>query len=385
MTLIIGFLVLGLLITVHEFGHFIIAKLCGVGVIEFAIGFGQRIVSKRIGETRYSLRVFPLGGFVRMVGDTAGGFIEGIEEDKKPAETEAAPEVFDEIQQKMLNDKSRWFLEKPLWARAAIVAAGPFFNLLFAFIFAVAGAWIWGAAEPVNEPLIGDVSSGMPAQKAGVLPGDRILSIDGKSLTTWKDLADTISTSAGRELSLQIERMVEGTRSSVEIKITAEPESAELRLLDDSERKEISYKIGVAPEAIYEPVSALKSFSMGAQHVYFLSALTLKSMWFMIRGEVSPRHIAGPISIFQEAAKSAGKGAPHLLSFIILLSVSLAVLNILPVPVLDGGHLLFMLIEFCLRRPLSVRVQGLANQVGMAALLMLMLFAIGNDIFRLVE
>jgi regulator of sigma E protease len=383
--IIVGLVVLGVLVFVHELGHFIFAKLCKVGVLEFSIGFGKKLWAKRIGETRYAVRLIPLGGYVRMAGDDPRevyGLGSSEEKDKKKFTLEPVEEVTDELERKILADKSKWFLEKGVLAKVAIVLAGPGFNLLFGWILSIAVFFFYGASDLVDQPIIGEVLSGHPAEKAGIQSGDRIISIDGVKLKTWAGLANTVRGSEGREMSFEIERTENGEAVTKSLKIAGEPESVEMALLNDSEAKK-SFVIGIAPLFEDRQVGILDSLKFATLHVLFTCKLTLRSFGLLIKGAISPKHIGGPITIIKEAAGSAEKGLEKLLVFMIFLSISLAILNLLPIPILDGGHLVFFLVEFLKGGPVSLRMQEFANQVGLLLLLALMFFAVGNDIVRL--
>ena len=218
----VSILVLGVLVFVHELGHFLVAKWNRVGVIEFAIGFGPRLLSRRFGDTRYSLRAIPLGGFVRMVGDDPGAVeasrkAEMAPSDSEPAAEESPTAPIDPVEERLLADRSSWFLNKSLSARAAVVIAGPGFNLIFAWILAVASFSIYGLHQALDVPTIGDVMRESPGEKAGLQVGDTIISVDGQSVTTWKEMQELVGNSAGRELLLSIQRP--GTTEPLPIRV----------------------------------------------------------------------------------------------------------------------------------------------------------------------
>lgn len=382
MTIIVAVIVLGVLIIVHEFGHFIVAKSFNVGVLEFAIGFGKKLWRKRLGETAYSIGAIPLGGYVRMVGDDPENYRQGSVLAVEGADNDQT--ALDPVEEKLLRDKSRWFLEKGLIARACIVLAGPAFNIIFAVLLAVAAFYVFGKGVPLDEPVIGTLIPGQPAEKAGLQVGDRIRAVDGRDPVTWEEFARTIAGSGGREMTFAVERRDSASAQiqQFELKITGVPESAELKLLGPG-RTDNPYKIGVVPEIRRESASLGEAVTGGVGQTWYITVVTFRGLWGMISGVISPRHIAGPIFIFKEAARSAKRGVDYLLDFVVFLSMSLAILNLLPIPILDGGHLMFFLLEALRGKPLSLQVQGIANQVGLAALLLLMAFAVGNDIVRL--
>ena len=375
--------VLGSLIFVHELGHFLLAKFNGVGVLEFAIGFGRKVFSKKWKGTRYSLRLIPLGGFVRMVGDdpkvVRGGELPGGHpEDALGFEIE--PE-----DQAMIDNEDLWFLKKGFLAKSSIVIAGPAFNFIFAILLAIGTAYYYGVQTPVEQPRIGSLMPDYPAEKAGLKEHDFISSINGVPLVSWEELSKTVSQSEGKELALAVTRpsAIEGGKSeSLVIKVTGEPMNSEMALLEGKEGT-VSYKIGIGPDFTRTPVSFVDASITGVHYVWRLSSLTVMGLVRMVQGVISPKHIGGPIQIFKEAADSAKGGAERVLNFMIFLSVSLGVLNLLPIPILDGGHLVFYTIESIIRSPINLRVYEIATQVGMFILFALMVFALGNDLTRL--
>ena len=389
MTFLVSILVLGVLIFVHELGHFLVAKYFNVGVLEFSIGFGKKIWRKKIGETTYSLGVVPLGGYVRMVGDEPG-FAKNIDAHSQEGEAWGYAEI-DESDRKLFLDRKRWFLEQPVLPRMAIVFAGPLFNYLFAVLLAVFAVWHYGKSVPIDKPVIGAIIPNYPAERAGLKEKDLVRSIDGQELISWEDLARKVAESEGKEMNLRVERADEqdaGKRREVEIRVAGTPDIAELKLLDESsaeKKDQRQFKIGITPDSERVAVGVAEAAWIGFYNTYYVAKISLKGLWGMIRGAISPNNIAGPIFIFKEAAQSAKRGLEHLFDFMVFLSVSLAVLNLLPVPILDGGHLAFFLIESIRGKALSLRVQEVCNQVGMFLLLALMVFAISNDVIKLVK
>lgn len=388
--ILISILVLGILIFVHELGHFLLAKWHGVGVVEFAIGFGRPLIQRKYGETVYSIRLIPLGGYVRMVGDDPRALAAGAE--ATPAQeaerSESAVTGSDlQVDPNLLADRSRWFLSKSYWPKFSIVLAGPAFNLIFAVIAAIASFAVFGRDVPLDTPVIGAVIPAYPAEKGGMKRGDTVKSIDGNVISTWVELAETVAASGGREMTFVVERSAESGaegKNEVQLSVTGTSDAAELAMLDSSEEGATPrFKIGIVPAVKREPVSIGQAVRGGFVHVAYLSQLTVKGLVGMVQGVISPRHIGGPIFIFKEAAQSAERGSADLIAFMVFLSVSLAILNLLPIPILDGGHLVFFTIEALKGSPVSLRFQERANQVGMALLLLLMVFAMGNDILKL--
>ena len=383
--LIIGILVLGVLIFVHELGHFLIAKWNNVGVVEFAIGFGPKILHKQIGETKYSIGIIPLGGYVRMIGDDPRLLVEQGEFAAAQAEEEEEVEV-SELEKQLYADKSRWFLTQKYWPKMAIVIAGPLFNVLFAILLSITTYYFYGKAISVDDSVIGGVYPNRAAENAGLLAGDHVTAINGKSISLWSELAETVSNSNGEKLVFSVTRTNPETqkKSNMEISIVPELIDKELAIINGEENLN-RYMIGVTASVESVPVDgAIEAFKLGVGHNWLLTKTIIRGLGAMITGSIPRSNIAGPIFIFGEAARSAEKGIEQLVGFVVFLSISLAILNLLPIPILDGGHLLFFTIEAIKGGPLSLKAQSLANQVGLVLLLSLMVFAIGNDIVRII-
>ncbi len=399
--ILVGIIGLGVLIFVHELGHFLLAKFHGVGVVEFSIGFGKKIWSRQVGDTVYSLGVVPLGGYVRMVGDDPrllelhnGSDAPAAEKVEKIKDEPALgsdilegrkPEEMTDAEKKLLTDPSKWFLKKAFLPKFNIVIAGPLFNVLFALLLAFLSiSWFGIAYDIVDKPIIGSTYPKFPAERAGILPGDYVRSINGKVVTTWVELASTIEQLGESEMILQVERKSadQAVPHSLEIRVKATYETGEITALDDEPQKKPRGMIGIQPQSERREVSISEAVVAAPRQVWRITVLSIRGIVAMLRGSISPKHLAGPIFIFGEAARQAERGAVEYLNFLILLSVSLAIFNLLPIPVLDGGHLLFFLVELVRGRPVSLRVQQYATQAGMVLLLGLMLFAVSNDLMR---
>lgn len=342
---------LGILVFFHEFGHFLMARLCGVGVEIFSLGFGPRIVGRKRGRTDYRISAIPLGGFVKMVGEEP--------------DAEVAPE-----------DLAESFTHKPVWKRFLIVLAGPVFNLLLAvLIFFV---MFWNTGTYVIQPIVGQVQPNSPAERAGLAKDDRITAIDGMTVDTWDRMAELISGSGGRALRLTVRR----GDQTLELPVT--PESiTEKNLFGETITRHI---IGVKPggEKLHHPLGPVDAFGESLRQTVQLSWMTLAGIGKMIRGTIPVRdNLGGPIAIAQMAGQVARQGLAEYAFYIALLSISLGVLNLLPIPVLDGGHLFFFTIEVIIRRPLDTRLREKATQAGFFILLLLILFTFYNDIARI--
>jgi regulator of sigma E protease len=339
-----------LLILFHELGHFLVAKYLGIGVERFSIGFGPKIAGFRRGETEYMLSVIPLGGYVKLLGDDPRG-ADG--------------------------DHPRAFLNKSVGRRIAVVAAGPLANFALAIAIFAGVHWVGVPTPQVSElPEIGEVVADSPAMQAGLHQGDRILMVDGKPVGKWEELVQTIHRHINTPLQLRVQR---GTQ---EFDVTVTPKPG--KVIKDLEEVEVGL-IGVAPHVDVTvmrypaPVALWK----GAQKTWELSALTVVSLVKMVQGKISPRHLAGPVGIFQMAGQQAKAGLLPLVSLVAVLSISLGILNLFPIPVLDGGHILFFAVEGMWGQPISPRKQEIATQVGLFLLVALMLTAFYNDLLRI--
>lgn len=345
--------VLGVLIVVHEFGHFLVAKRLGVRVLRFSVGFGPALFRRTFGETEYALCAVPLGGYVKMLGEDP---------------SEAPDEV----------DLSRSFSVQPMWKRAAIVVAGPGFNILFAWLAFAAVFAAFGAREPAREARVGGLTEGMPAAQAGLTPGDLVVAVDGKPVETWEELAETIRASGGRPLRLDVKRNGE------ELKVQVTPVSRPRKNLFGEEQGDV-YLIGIERAFVTRPVGPLEAMVLGGRQTLWWTRTLLVSIVKLVQGVIPREEIGGPILIVQAAGQQARVGLENLLHFMAVISINLGILNLLPIPVLDGGHLFFFGVEAVMRRPLSVRHREIAQQIGLAILIGVMAFAFYNDILRVLR
>jgi regulator of sigma E protease len=346
---------LGALVAFHEFGHFWVARRAGVKVLKFSIGFGPKIIGRQIGETEYLVSAIPLGGYVKMLGEDAGEDI-----------TEA--------------DKARSFSHAPLYKRFAIVAAGPVFNLLLAYlIFTVwlaAGAPLFVPSFADLAPTVETVVPGSPAEAAGLRNGDKILQIGEKHIATWNEMTDVVKRSPGKPLPVIVERG--GTRQT----LTVIPGIRKDVQSDGTEVEVGQIGITKANKALLESQHPLLSPLGGLQATWGWTKLTIVGIFKMITREVSADNIGGPLTIAKISGEAASQGFSNYVFLIAILSINLGVLNLLPIPVLDGGHLAFFTIEAIMRRPVSLRSRELAQQVGIFLLICLMLYAFRNDILN---
>ncbi|MBB5348350.1 RIP metalloprotease RseP [Desulfoprunum benzoelyticum] len=349
-------LVLGVLIFVHELGHFIFAKLFGVRVLKFSLGFGPRLVGKVVGETEYVISAFPLGGFVKMFGEN-------------PDEQEISEA-----------DRRVSFSHKSVAARFCIVLAGPLFNLLFAVVLFFGLFIAIGVPQPVDTTLVGKVNEESPAYTAGLKTGDEILSIDGRSTVHWEDVLEGVKRSEGRQLTMVIRRGQE------EITLSVVPQRDSVKNVF-GEEVEQRYMIGIVKDdkVEYQRVGPVQAFIDACRQTWMYVWLTAMGFVKILQRVVPASELGGPILIAQIAGEQMKAGWINLVYFMGLLSVNLGILNLLPIPVLDGGHLVFLSIEGVLRRPVHERAQIIAQQVGIALLGALMIFVFYNDIIRILQ
>lgn len=340
---------LGVLIFAHELGHFLMAKRAGVGVLKFSLGFGPRLIGRKIGETEYLLSLVPLGGYVKLLGESAE----------------------DELSEA---DARRSFLRQSVWTRIAIVAAGPLFNLLLAIVIFTVVNMI---GLPVLTPEIGSVQPDSAAMEAGMKPGDRISAMNGRAVTKWDEISKIVT--EGREKPVRV--LIH--RDGADLELTVVPRPMKARNLFGEEVE--SFKIGISPSSrtVIERHNPFSALLESLRQTWVVAKLTVVSIYKMFQGVVSPKTLGGPILIAQIAGTQAKEGIVSFILFMALLSINLAVLNLLPIPVLDGGHLLFYAIEALTGREVSIRWREMAQQVGFVLLILLMIFVFMMDIERL--
>lgn len=341
-------------VVIHEWGHFLVARAFGVRVDRFSLGFGPEIFGLTRGDTRYSLSIIPLGGYVKLAGEAPE------DEDHTGAPDE--------------------FSSQPWHTRAWIVLAGPVSSLLLAALLFGGVAWRWGTTVPSDAPVIGQVIPDGPAAAAGLHPGDKVLSVTltgrgGHTLpvTSWKEMAAIIHARADRPLRFLIERQQAGTARAARLTITLTPK------LDPHHNQGL---IGVTPESIQVHFGLFQSLWEGGRQTFLWVVLTLKFLGMMILRLVSP-DVAGPLGIAQVVAKAARNGLQEFLYMIALISTSLGLFNLFPIPLLDGGHIAMAVLEGAMGKPLSPRLTKVAQSVGLVILLAILVFATYSDIARL--
>ncbi len=355
--------VLTVVVFFHELGHFVVARWCGVAVKTFSVGFGPELFgfNDRKG-TRWRLSAIPLGGYVRFVGDEneASGTSEEALARLDPAE------------------RARSFAGKGVAARAAIVAAGPIANFLLAIAIFAAIFSIYG--REVMTPRVDSVLPGSAAETAGFAAGDLVLSIDGTRVTSFSELQRLVSISAGSDLSVLVQR---GER---ELALTVRPELKELT--DRFGNKQRIGVLGVSrstngADIVVERYSLPQATWIATQETWFFASRTMTYLFSVIVGRESADQLGGPIRVATVSAQVATLGVVALINLAAILSISIGLINLFPIPMLDGGHLLFFAFEAVRGKPLSERVQDIGMRIGFAAVLMLMIFATWNDIIHL--
>ena len=354
--------VLIVVVFIHEMGHFLVGRWCGVGVESFSIGFGPELVgwTDRQG-TRWKISAIPLGGYVKFVGDQNAA---------------SAPDAED-LAAMSAAERAVSFHHKPVWKRAAVVAAGPIANFLLAI--AVFAGLTYFAGRYVVEPRVEAVNPASPAERAGFKPGDVVRTINGRDISTFDDLRRIVSARAQDTLTFVVDR------GGGTVTLTATPD-----LFEDSTPlgKHRIGRLGLrgpdAKEARLERYGVIDSLRYGVIEAYHVVDRTVDYIGKLVVGRESADQLSGPIRIAQVSGQVATFGGiAALISLIGVLSVSIGLINLVPVPMLDGGHLLFYAVEAVRGRPLSDRAQEIGFRVGLALVLMLMLFATWNDIIHL--
>lgn len=347
----------GLIILIHEFGHFILAKLNGIYVVEFSIGMGPRLFSFVKGETRYSLKILPFGGSCMMLGefdsaDDAGILPEGVSKE---------------------DTKGKGFAEQSVFARISVVAAGPIANFLLAFVCALAVV----AKVGYMPPVIMDVEAGSPAYEAGLQKGDRITKIAGKSVEDYRDIFLYQTVNPGKAYVLEWEREENGATAAY---------SSHLTPVYSAESG--SYLVGCYFPG-YSPAAGIgETVKYAVYNVKYQIEATIQSLGMLFRGQVKADDVSGPVKIVSVVSETVSEARQYgfetvllnLLNLSIILSANLGVMNLLPIPALDGGRLLFLLIEAVRGKPIDPEKEGMVHAAGMAVLMVFMIFVLFQDI-----
>jgi regulator of sigma E protease len=355
--------VLSLVVFFHELGHFLIARWCGVRILVFSIGFGPEIVgfNDRRG-TRWKIAAIPLGGYVKFFGDDSAA--------STPDTARLA--AMDE------SEKSQSFVGQSVAKRAAIVVAGPMANFLLAIVIFAGVFMLYG--KQTMSARVDSVQDGSAAAAAGFQPGDLVTAIDGKAIADFADMQRAVSESAGQALQITVKR------GDAERILTATPTLSEDKDIFGNVRRIglLGIRRSTAPEDLkFQPVSPPEAVWMGAQETWFVIDRTLSYLGGVVVGREAANQLGGPIRIAEMSGQVATLGFVALIHLAAVLSVSIGLLNLFPIPLLDGGHLLFYAVEALRGRPLSERAQEVGFRIGLAIVLMLMIFATFNDIVHL--
>ncbi len=354
-------LVLTIIVFVHEMGHYLVARWNGVAIQTFSIGFGREILghTDRHG-TRWRISMIPLGGYVRFVGDMNAASLN---------DPEFAARIPPEL-------RPHLFSQKSVWQRMAVVIAGPAANVIFTFV--VLYGLLLGVGRFYTEPVIQDVITDSVAAEAGILPGDRILAVDGYAVRGFNDFQRLVSSSPERPVTILLDR----PGRQLEVSLVPEAVTVTDRFGNQNRIGRIGVSRSVSPEDVvrFYP-GPFEAMSMAAEEMIFLLDRTFAFLadFFVGRGDVE--QLGGPIKVAQISGEVATLGFVALLNLTALLSLNIGIFNLFPIPMLDGGHLVYYLIEAAKGSPLSQRVQEMGFRFGMALVVMLMIFTIVNDIF----
>lgn len=337
LTILAAVLVFGILVTVHEFGHFITAKLTGMRVDEFAIGFGPKIYQQKDGDTLYSLRAIPLGGYNK---------IAGMDPD-------------DPVTEDSFNSKS-------IPKRMLVILAGALMNFILPIILFTGIFLVQGMDKMVNEPVLGSVMTGMAADRAGLKAGDKILTINGQPMQNWRDIVVSLRANGEKEVTLQAERQ------GIVKTYTLQPE------YDQEAKRPL---VGITPKFEKVNMSMAESIKEGFSYTKYIIVAMMDGLAKIITGK-APAEVAGPIGVAQMAGQVAEQGLLPLMNFVAFLSINLGVINLLPLPALDGGHFVLLLLEGLRGKPLGSKAMNNIQMVGVALILALTIFSTFKDITR---
>ena len=346
MTIIWFILILGAIVGIHEFGHFIFAKLSNTYVYEFSIGMGKKIFGrkKKGSETEFCIRAIPLGGYVMIAG-------EDVEDDDIP--------------------KKRQMCNKNFLQRFSVLFAGPFNNFLFAFIILFISALLFGAV--LMKPYVDDVVEGYPAYNAGIESGDLVLSLNGKKVKNWDKALIMLQTSNGKAVTFEVKK---SNGDVVKYDVTPVEDT-------DSEGN-TSYKFGISASGKKE-----YGFFKSIRYAYHRTISLFESMFdtlkYLFAGKVGVNQLSGPVGIYSIIDQQAKLGLEAVLYLIAYLSINVGVINLLPFPAFDGGRILFLIIEKVFKKPVSKKVENMIHTIGFMLIILLLLYVTGNDIFRLIR
>lgn len=348
-SIIYGIIALSLLIFVHELGHYIVARLSDVKVLAFSLGFGKKLVSIRRGETEYAISAIPLGGYVKLLGESPD----------------------DEIKEEEMH---RAYSNKPPLIKMLIAFTGPFFNIVFAFILFYI---VFISGYTVLSTKVGGVEKGYPAYEAGIQQGDVIVKIDGEAVSEWSELMEVMSKTEKTPLMFTVKR---GDKT---LDLMISPKVIEGKNIFGEKITRRVIGVTASNDFMKRKEDPLNAVPKAVYQTYFLSKITVVGIIKLIEGSISPKQIGGPLLILEVAGKQAKEGKKNLIYFVAIISINLAIINLLPIPILDGGHILFHLIELITRRKVSQRFIDISQKVGMGILIAVMALAFFNDIMRM--
>jgi regulator of sigma E protease len=355
-SIFIFIIVVSIIVFVHEFGHYIIAKICGVKILEFSIGFGPILykISDKHG-TIWKICAIPAGGYVKMYGDDNAASVPDFENEQNL-------------------DKSKTFQHKNVLQRIAIVFAGPLFNYLFAIILLTLIYSTFGYKESSN--IIKDVVVNSPAAQAGIVAGDEIISVNNKKTANFQDIMQVIMLHQANPIDIIYKR------SGLEGQVNIVPQETYIK--DENDKESKIFRIGiVASEPIEMKLSLWSAYLKSVDVAYNVSSMTLSAIGQMIIGDRDTKDLGGPIKIAQYSSKSFAMGFLPFIWFIAMLSINLGLINLLPIPLLDGGHLLFYFIELIIGRPVPKKIQQFCFRIGLILLMMIFIFSVVNDIISM--
>lgn len=370
-------LVFGLVVLVHELGHFLAARFVGIYAPRFSIGFGRAIWRRRHGETEYVLAWIPLGGYVRMAtrDDETLSAIEGGGEEGDPMQKDWDPNAMKPFGPKPI-PPDRWFDAKPLWAKLLVMSSGVAMNIVLAIV--VSSALYAGYGRAYVPAVIDSVVAERPAARAGLQGGDSIVAIGDRPVATWSDVVDQVSASPGRPLDLTV------VRRGQQVHLSVTPE-----LVDDAdpvtgEPVQIG-RIGAGPQnrTMRERLGIASAVAAGWNSTWLMTGMVVKVVGGLVTGRVSVNQLGGPIAIASSSVQAARGGMETLFRLIAFISVNLAVLNLLPIPILDGGQMLMIIAESIKGSPFSLKARERIARVGVFAIALLFMLVMFNDIKRL--
>lgn len=370
-------LVFGLVVLVHELGHFVAARFVGIYAPRFSIGFGRAIWRRRHGETEYVLAWIPLGGYVRMAtrDDETLSAIEGGGEEGDPTRKDWDPNAMKPFGPKPI-PPDRWFDAKPLWAKLLVMSSGVAMNIVLAIV--VSSALYAGYGRAYVPAVIDSVVVERPAARAGLQSGDSIVAIGDRPVATWSDVVDQVSASPGRPLDLTV------VRRGQQVHLSVTPE-----LVDDAdpvtgEPVQIG-RIGAGPQnrTVRERLGIASAVAAGWNSTWLMTGMVVKVVGGLVTGRVSVNQLGGPIAIASSSVQAARGGMETLFRLIAFISVNLAVLNLLPIPILDGGQMLMIIAESIKGSPFSLKARERIARVGVFAIALLFMLVMFNDIKRL--